>query len=143
MIKKLNEVLTPRNKSLFTDLGLLLLRVSLGLLMAYSHGYAKVVMLFSNEPIQFPDPIGVGVVASLALACFSEFICSFLLVIGFYTRLVLVPLVITMLIAYFVIHGADPLQKKELALMYLIGYLVLSLSGPGRFSADHTFTGNR
>ena len=33
-------------------------------------------------------------------------------------------------------HGADPFQKKELALLYLLMSAVIFLLGPGRFSLD-------
>ena len=63
--------------------------------------------------------------------------CFILLIVGFLTRLATVPLAITMLVALFVVHGADPWQKKELAACYLAVYLTLFFTGPGVFSVDH------
>lgn len=42
-----------------------------------------------------------------------------------------------MVIALFVVHGADPWQKKELAAVYLAVYVGLFLTGPGTFSLDN------
>lgn len=60
---------------------------------------------------------------------------------GLFTRFALIPLIITMVVAGFVIHANDPLfdrgPSKELALMYLFPYIILFLTGPGRFSLDH------
>ena len=85
-------------------------------------------------PIQFPDPIGVGATASLALAVFAEFLCSIFLIVGFKVRLVAIPPAVTMFMAAFIVHGADPLGKKEKALLYLISYIVLILCGGGKYS---------
>ena len=99
------------------------------------HGWTKIGK-FSEMSGMFPDPFGVGSPASLALAIFAEFGCSILLLLGLLTRLALIPLVVTMLVAIFVAHGADPWQKKELAVAYLAVYGALLLSGPGRYSLD-------
>lgn len=59
-----------------------------------------------------------------------------LVVIGFGTRLAALPLVFTMGIAAFVVHGSDPWAKKELAVLYGAVFLVLFFTGAGRFSVD-------
>jgi len=120
---------------LATDLGILVLRASFGLTMLLAHGWGK-LMSFGERSSQFPDPLGVGSAASMALAVFAEVFCSLGLITGTLTRLALVPLITTMVVAFFVIHAADPFQRKELALVYLLVYLVLMLTGPGRFSLD-------
>lgn len=119
-----------------TDIAILLLRLGVGGLML-THGVPKLIMLFGSDPIQFGNPLGIGVEASLALAVFAEVICSVLILIGLGTRLASIPLLITMFVAFFIVHGADPLQQKELALIYLIIYLVLFLTGSGKYSLDH------
>jgi len=121
-----------------TDIALLMLRLGVGGLML-THGIPKLMKLFGSDPIQFGDPIGIGVEASLTLAVLSEVICSVLIIIGLGTRLASIPLIITMAIAFFIVHGADPFQRKELALFYLIVYVVLLLTGSGKYSLDHYF----
>ncbi len=121
-----------------TDIALLFLRLGVGGLML-THGIPKLVNLFDSNPIRFGDPIGIGVEASLALAVFSEVICSVLVIIGLGTRLAAIPLFFTMFVAFFVVHGADPFRNKELALFFMIIYLVLFLTGSGKYSLDHYF----
>jgi putative oxidoreductase len=113
------------------NIGLLLLRVFAGGLML-THGYDK-FMGYNTMVAVFPDPIGLGSSFSLQLAIFSELFCAVLLILGVLTRLSLIPLMITMLVAAFVVHGADPFAKKELALLYLGCYASLFLTGPGEF----------
>lgn len=118
-----------------TDIAILLLRLGVGGLML-THGIPKLMKLFGSDPIAFGDPIGIGVEASLTLAVFSEVVCSILIIIGLGTRLASIPLIITMVIAFFVVHAADPFQRKELSIFYLVVYLVLFLTGSGKYSLD-------
>ena len=120
------------------DMALLILRVSMAILMLV-HGLPKMLMLFSGEPVQFPALVGSAEL-SLALAVFAEVICSILILLGFGTRLATVPLIITMLVAVLYVHGSDPFAKQEMGLHYLIGYLVLLITGSGKFSLDQLIT---
>ncbi|TWU25471.1 DoxX [Novipirellula galeiformis] len=124
-----------------TSTGLLFLRVGIGVLMLV-HGIAK-LKGFGEMADQFPDPIGVGSKLSLILAIGAEVGCSLLLIVGFATRLALLPLVMTMVVALFVVHRADPWVAKELAAIYLLVYLSLLMTGPGRFSIDNGCCGRR
>lgn len=127
--------LNPAQRELAADLGLLFMRASLGLMMCINHGLPKLGK-FGADPVQFADPLGLGALPSLVLAVGAEVVCALLVVVGLGTRLVSVPLVITMLVAAFIVHGDDPFQKKEFALVYAIPFLALVLTGPGRFSLD-------
>ena len=114
------------------NIGLLIIRIAAGGLM-FTHGYDKFTGYNTMAGV-FPDPIGLGSELSLQLAIFSEMFCAILLILGVLTRASLVPLIITMIVAAFVVHGADPLKKKELALLYLGCYGGLFLTGPGEFT---------
>jgi len=118
------------------DYALLLVRLVLGFTMIYGHGWPKLMRLLSGGPIEFADPFGVGPAVSLGLAVFAEFFCSLLLMLGWRTRLALLPLIITMLVAIFHAHWGDPFGRWEKALLYLVPYLALLLTGPGWFSLD-------
>ena len=122
-------------KALLEDLALLILRAGSGA-MILTHGYPKLMRLIGDEPIKFMDLLGIGSTASLALATFAEFFCGTLLILGFKTRLATIPLMITMLTAAFVAHGADTFGRKELPLLYFIVFLFIMIFGAGKFSLD-------
>lgn len=124
------------------DIGLLLLRIIVGCFML-THGLDKLTMLVGDEPIQFVDPLGVGMTASLALTVFAEVVCSFLIILGLAIRLAVIPLIIVMGIAFFYIHMNDPLNEKELAGLYFILYIFLGITGSGRYSVDHYISKRR
>ncbi len=124
------------NISKSTDLSLLLLRVTFGGLMLLNHGLPKLEKLTGDAPIKFAEVMGMNATMSLSLAVFAEVLCAALLIVGLFTRFAALPLTVTMLVAVFVIHWADPLTDKESALLYLIPFLILLMKGGGWYSLD-------
>jgi len=122
-------------KEHLNDYGLLVLRIGFALLML-PHGLAKAGLLFSGNTIQFPDPLGLGAAVSLTLAVLAEVVCSLFILVGFKLRYSVIPLIVTMLIAIFVIHINDAWAKSELGALYLLGYVVLAITGSGKYSVD-------
>ena len=101
-------------------------------------------MLFSGAEIKFPSILGLPPTVSLALAVFAELLACILIIVGFKTRLAAIPVIITMLIAAFMIHGQDPLfmsmsdgASKEPAILYGLGFFTIYLLGSGKYSIDH------
>ncbi len=114
---------------------LLVLRVAVAAFMIV-HGYQKLGWITSGAEIQFGDPIGVGPVLSLYLTVFAEFFCSIFLLLGLGTRLAVIPLIVTMIVAVFIVHAPDGFDKKELGLHYLVVYLFILVAGAGKYSID-------
>jgi len=131
----MKRLLNVQHQDKNIDIAILILRVSLASFMLV-HGIPKLLSLISGDPVQFPPLIGSPEV-SLALAVFAEVFCSILILFGLTTRLATIPLIITMLIAVFLIHASDPFAKQEMGLHYLVGYIVLLITGSGKFSLDH------
>jgi putative oxidoreductase len=122
-------------RALLIDVGLLVLRVGIGCLMLFGHGLGK-LQGFDQMRQQFADPFGLGMTVSLVLAIAAEVGCSALLIPGLFTRLATLPLIVTMLVAIFHVHGEHPWVDKERAVLYLLIYVTLALTGPGRMSLD-------
>ena len=95
---------------------------------------------FSAMSESFPDPLGVGSTLSLGLAVFAEVFCSVGFIFGAFYRLAMIPMVFTMGMAFFVIHGNDPFAVKELAFIYLVVFVLMYITGPGKFSIDHVIS---
>ncbi|HLT07013.1 MAG TPA: DoxX family protein [Cyclobacteriaceae bacterium] len=119
----------------FVDSVLLGVRVVIAVLMLV-HGFPKLGMLLSGASISFPAVMGMSPALSLLLAVLAEVLCSLLILIGLGTRLAVLPLIITMLVAVFHIHLQDPFSAKELGLHYLLVYVMLLLCGSGKYSVD-------
>ncbi len=114
---------------------LFLLRVGAGLLIMIKHGFDKLTH-FSHLAPRFSDPFHIGSTTSLALVVFAEFFCAAFVVLGLFTRLACIPLVIAMAVALFFAMGGDFFGKGEAAGLFLIIFFVLLITGPGKASLD-------
>lgn len=116
------------------NIALLIFRVSISSFMAFGHGLGKFQKLLSGNEIKFLDPFGLGPTVSFALATFAEFFAALLIVLGLLTRISSFSLIITMAVAAFIAHADDPFSRQEKSLMYLGSYILLFLTGPGKYS---------
>ena len=108
--------------------------------MLLAHGWDK-VKEFGKLSSGFPDPLHVGSPVSLSLSIFAELVCSALLVAGFLTRFAALVCAINMAVAFFIVlKGAfGESHNGELAFIYMAGYAVLLIAGPGKLSMDKAF----
>ncbi|KXK04938.1 MAG: DoxX family protein [Ignavibacteriaceae bacterium] len=118
------------------DLALMILRVFFGAFIFIGHGQFK-LFGFSEMADKFFDPFGFGPHISLSLATAAEGVCSVLLIIGFLSRPSALLLACTMFVAIFFFHSADPFSVREMALLYFVAFIVLLITGPGKFSIDY------
>lgn len=130
----LKKFLRPVKLPGSVDWAVLILRIGISCLMI-THGYAKLTSFLSGDH-SFADPIGIGEELSYLLTICAEFGCSILVILGLGTRLALLPLIFTMLVVVFIVHAKDAFDVKEHALLFLLGYIAVFLTGPGRFSVD-------
>ena len=113
---------------------LLLIRLFFGILF-FMHGLDKLTN-FNELSFTFPSVLGFGSYMTLMVAIFCEFACSMFLITGLMTRILLIPMILSMAVAFFDIHDAM-MPEGELSLIYLIIFLGLFLTGPGRYSVDY------
>ncbi len=128
--------LTEKLDNSLYNLGLLILRTTAGLLLAFGHGWDKLTN-FSAYSAEFADPFGVGASLSLGLTVFAEFFCALAVALGIFARIATLPLIIVFLTIILIIHGNDPWAKQEFGILYLIPFLVILLTGPGKYSLDN------
>lgn len=132
MVKK---YLSTRLDSLYNShLAILILRLGAGAFIL-THGIPKLIKVFTGD-MSFGDPIGLGPGLSLVLSAFAEGICGLLILLGLWTRLAAIPLIINMSVAVFFFHAADPFGVKERAALFLVVFIVLFLTGGSKYSLD-------
>lgn len=112
-----------------------LLRLTAGALIMVNHGYDK-LMHFSQKSGSFADPFHIGHPTSMALVIFAEFFCGAFIILGLFTRLACVPLIIAMSVALFSAHHGQFFGGGEMAALYLAAFLSILLLGPGKASLD-------
>jgi putative oxidoreductase len=116
------------------DLAVLILRIFSGAFII-THGIPKLQKIMAGD-LGFVDPIGLGPEVSLVLTAFAESVCGLLVLLGLGTRWATIPLIITMAVAGFIHHAADPFSGKEKPLLFLLIFVVLLLTGGGKYSLD-------
>jgi putative oxidoreductase len=130
----------PPSSNTLQDTGMLILRVSLGILILF-HGMDKIV--HGIAPIQ-SLVAGSGLPGFLAYGVYlGEVLGPVLLVLGLHARIGAGLIAINMVIAILLAHSGDLLSlnphggwRLELQGMYLVTAAALACLGPGRFSLN-------
>ena len=130
----MKKLLTTNYSAGAFNFATLLLRLSFGILMM-NHGYAK-LSHFNETAANMPHIFGMSGSVTTALVIFAEFFCSLFIVLGLFTRLACVPLIICMAYALFKAHNGEVFGDGEKAALFLTAYFVLIMVGPGKVSVD-------
>lgn len=113
---------------------ILALRLFFGILF-FSHGIDKMIN-FNELSYTYPSVLGFGSYMTLMVSIFCEFACSLFLIVGLLVRITVIPMIAAMAVAFFDIHdGMFP--AGELSLIYMILFIILYITGPGRYSIDY------
>ena len=121
------------------NISLLLIRIVFAGSMLYGHGLSKFYRLIEGN-LSFANPIGIGEAPTLVLAVFSEFLAPLFILIGYKTKIFSFFPAATMFVAAFIVHLSDPFARKEKAILFLIGFIVIMMMGPGKYSIDRKFS---
>jgi putative oxidoreductase len=134
MIGRLLFPVNTHNRTI--SFALLFLRAAFAA-MIMTHGWAKLSNL--DQTVQQFESMGVGGLFFVQLTIFAEFLCAAGVLVGLFYRLSLIPLVITMCVAFFFVHGGKLIGEGngELAFLYLVVFLVLIVTGPGKYAIDN------
>lgn len=140
MKKQLGCLLSPTNSTgNTTDLAFLILRLFVGLTMAFAHGLGKMppsqMLIDGVAGLGFPMPEVFAWLAALAELAGGIFVA-----IGLLTRPAAAFIAFTMLVAAFGAHAADGFGQKEMSLLYFFSMLFFVLAGAGRFSIDQVIS---
>lgn len=116
------------------NIAVLILRVTFGSLLLINHGIDK-LRHFAERQNSFPDPLHLGHMPSLMLALFAEVFCSVFLILGLFTRIMAIPVVITFAVIVFMVNKSYS-GNGELGVLFLAGFFSILLMGPGKYSID-------
>jgi putative oxidoreductase len=116
------------------NIAILLLRIVFGVLIM-THGYKKIVH-FDELLVGMPNLLGTGQKTALFFSIFAEFFCGAFVVLGLFTRIACVFLIVTLCVAVFVVYHSDFTGKGEVATLLLAAFVVLFFLGPGKLSVD-------
>ena len=117
------------------NFALLVQRVATGLLLLIGHGLPK-ISGFHELAGSFYDPFRIGHRLSLILVIQSELFCSMFIILGLFTRIAALIIVINLSVTVFVYHHGMPLKNVELGAIFLTSVFTILILGPGRVSVD-------
>jgi putative oxidoreductase len=132
---------------ILNSLGLLILRLGFGGMMAFGHGLPKLLNAAEMQS-KIADPLNL-IPSPYAFYCLvgAEFFCALLVGVGLLTRFGALAVAYAMGVAAFVAHAKDPIfmtgngASMEPALVYLIAFVAIVFTGPGSFSLDRLLFG--
>ena len=127
----------------YRNLGLLFLRVTAGLYMAFGHGWGKI----AGGPERWADLGGTMELFGLGFApvfwgfmsAIAEFVCALLVTFGFAFRAATVLLILNMATAAGM-HIITGNGSPETAILYGLVWAALLMMGPGAYSVDARFS---
>ena len=139
----MNYLVSTKRLPILTNISMLIGRIFIGIAMIVLHVLPKLELLFAGKPAEFYNFFTLGARNTLILVIVLEVTCSFLLVVGLFTRGASVLLALIMLSAALFVHGPDSFEVKEVSLLYLCIYMIIIALGPGSYSVDRLIDINR
>lgn len=82
------------------------------------------------------DPLGLSGEVSWMLTLFSELVCTFLVMVGVFTRITAIPPLVVMLAIAVALPPGTLWSTRETYLLYALPFFVLTFTGPGEYSVD-------
>lgn len=137
MDNRLTKLLSSLSSDRWFDSAILFMRIFIGTMML-THGIGK-LQNYNAIVNSFPDPLGIGSAASFTLITLTEVGCSVLIIMGLFTRLATLPLIFGMYIATFIAFPEKTFAEGELSFVYMGIYIMLLVSGGGRYALDALF----
>ncbi|MFT3934255.1 MAG: DoxX family protein [Chitinophagaceae bacterium] len=130
----MKKLLSIAYKDWAFNIAMLLLRAVSGALII-PFGYDKLIH-FSEKKDSFMNFMGIGSPLSMALVIFAEFFCGMFVILGLFTRLTVIPLIIAMSVVVFKVNHGNIFGKNQMPALFLACFLAVFLCGPGKASAD-------
>lgn len=127
----------------YTNMGRLYLRLFIGvMLMQFG---VRQWLHFEEASALFPEVLGMDPVSGLTLMIVIEVFCSLCIMLGFCTRIMVLPPLFAMILAeHWLLSNADKAswliswsQPAYLPVMFIGIYFFILLVGPGKISVDY------
>ncbi|MEO7140884.1 MAG: DoxX family protein [Ferruginibacter sp.] len=118
------------------NLTFLILRILVSVELMVVHGLKKVGIGVTNAE-HVPNPLHLPDALNQAFATSANLFFPVLVILGFFTRLAVLPILAVTLTGYFIVHWNDALLVKDTPFMYSAVYLLILVLGPGKYSIDY------
>lgn len=141
MRRLIKKLLSYQPEFIPKDVTLLVFRTLVSLSMINTHGMKK-LLDFEGTIHHIPDPLGIGGEFSAIMAIIANIVAPIFVILGFGTRLAILPILSVTLLGFFIVHGNDPWEVRDVPLMYSLSYFALFFLGAGKYSLDYKLFNN-
>lgn len=124
--------------STLNNYALLAFRVLLAFELFRVHGMKK-FRLQNGQKEHVPNPLHLPEKLNGLVATFADTVVPFLMALGLFTRLAILPTIGVTAIGYFFVHRKDSPEVRDVPYMYTLSLLLLLILGPGSYSIDVQF----
>ncbi|MBI5803485.1 DoxX family protein [Candidatus Pacearchaeota archaeon] len=140
-LKHLQNFLDKNKSSVYS-----IFRITVALLF-FQHGAQKLFGLFGGTQLDVMNLFAFNFSSLLVIAGLIEFFGGILIAIGLLTRFAAFLSVCNMIGAYLLVHASQSwvpiVNRGELALFYLVAFLLILFYGPGKWALDNKLFKNR
>ncbi|MGC4042013.1 MAG: DoxX family protein [Flavobacterium sp.] len=135
MKKLLLTMLCVRNSRPSFDIAMLFFRTAISIEIIIVHGFKKLGIGVAVAE-QIPNPLSLPETFNTVFALGANLFFPVLIIFGFLTRIMVLPVLAVTLTGYFILHRNDPGLVKDIPFMYSTAYLLIMVLGPGKYSLD-------
>lgn len=132
LIKNINRF---NDKVISFDLSILVFRVVISIQLIVVHGLKK-IGIGTDMAEKVPNPFHFPELINQTFAICSNILFPLFVIVGFYTRLATIPILIVTLSGYFIVHWNDTLLQSDIPFMYSMAFLLIAFTGAGKYSID-------
>ena len=125
-----------KNQEKISSFGVVFIRLAFGYHLLY-YSWESVMSFDVSSDADFLLSLGIPFPTMMAWAyLLTEFIGGCALIVGFKVRLISIPLIVTFLVAYFLVHKGDPYLDSFQALQMLAVSFFFLFNDSGKYSID-------
>jgi putative oxidoreductase len=132
-------MLLMNNTSRFREFGLFVIRFSVGAVIAYVHGYGKITGGVDEWSKHGAAMGSIGIHFGYAfwgfMSAFTEFVGGIFIALGLLFRPFTLLMIINFIVATVSLRNA-PLEHASQPALFLLIFIGLLITGPGKFSGD-------
>lgn len=132
LIKNINRF---NDKVISYDLSILVFRVAISIQLIVVHGLKK-IGIGTEMAEKVPNPFHFPELINQIFAISSNLLFPIFIIMGFYTRIATIPILIVTLSGYFIVHWNDTLLQSDIPFMYSMAFLLVAFTGAGKYSID-------
>lgn len=118
-------------------IGIIFIRLVFGFHLLY-YSWGDVINFTIGDNAEFLESLSIPFPSVMSwLYILTQFFGGIFIILGFKTRLIAIPLTITFLVAFFLVHASDPYKDAYPALQMLAVSLFFLFNGSGKISIDN------